>query len=119
MAGGMDDFNRQVLFMTLQEHVDAGRNPVEAAGEVLFLDELMVNDGTITEDAAAVNRTIVEAWLAETLNVSAEQVGPHVAQVAEYLSFLRERAITTSREWMGASEKAWGAWRRTRPDDRQ
>lgn len=120
MAGGMDDINRQVLFLTLQEHFDAGRAPVEAAGEVLFLEELMVKDGTITADSAVGNRKIVEAWLAETLGASAENVGAQVARAAEYVSFLRERVpITTSREWIGVSEQAWREWRRTHPDDQQ
>lgn len=113
----MDDIDRQMLFLTLQEHVDAARTPAEAAGEVLFLEELMVMDGTITEDAASKHRQIIETWLAETLKVSPEDLGSHAAQAADYASFLRERAPTTSREWMSVSEQAWREWRRVQPRD--
>lgn len=80
----------------------------------------MVKDGTLDEAAASGNRRIVEAWLVDALNLLPEDVGRHTAQVADYVSFLRERVpIKTSLEWMGVSEQAWREWRRAQPHDRE
>jgi hypothetical protein len=111
IGAGMDDLNKQAVLLALQDHIEAGRTPAEAAGEVQFLDELMA---IVSEDEALKSRRIIELWLAEALNVSPDELGPHLAVSKEYMQFLRER-VTMGRglEWMQKLDESWREWRRT------
>lgn len=109
----MDNLNERAVRAAIQDHLDAGRTPAEAAGEVRFLDETMAEQGiTLKEDAEATRR-YVEAWLTETLDASPEEVQAQLQLADEYTRFLHER-VPTAPDQMPMPEKAWRDWRQAR-----
>jgi hypothetical protein len=109
----VDDLNEMVVRAALQDHIDAGRTPTEAAGEVRFLDEVMFEQGIATKDAVKESRRIIESWLAETLGVSAHEMNAELQGADEYTRFLHEKVVTKP-DQMPITEEAWREWRQAR-----
>ena len=111
------DLNAMVVKAAIQDHLNADRTPVEAAGEVRFLDEVMVKHGISKKEDAEATRRLVESWLAETLDVSGEDLRANLQLAEEYTQFLHERVVTQANQ-MPRTENAWREWRQTRGEDR-
>jgi hypothetical protein len=114
MIGGLvNNLNEKVVRATLQDHIDAGRTPVEAAGETSFLDEVMVEQGILEKETAQEDRRIIESWLEETLDVSPQELNTYLQLADEYTQFLRERVLTKPKQ-MPLTDRAWRDWRQAR-----
>ncbi len=109
----MNNLNERVVRAALQDHIDACRTPVEAAGEVRFLDEVMAEQGIVSKEGAQENRGIIESWLAETLNVTPQDMNTDLQLVDEYTQFLHER-VPSKPNQMPMTDKAWRDWRQAR-----
>lgn len=104
------ELNEQVVRMAIQDHLNAGRTPVEAAGEVRFLDETMANHGIVLKEDAEATRRYTEAWLTETLDGSPEEVQASLQVADEYTRFLHEKVVAAPNQ-MPRAEAAWREWR--------
>ena len=106
----MDNLNEMVVRAALQDHIDAGRTPVEAAGEVRFLDEVMAEQGVVDKETVEESRRTIESWLSETLGVSPQEVASDLQAADEYLRFLHERVVARPNQ-MPMTDTAWREWR--------
>jgi hypothetical protein len=109
----VNSLNERVVRAALQDHIDAGRTPVEAAGEVRFLDEVMAEQDIVSKETAEENRRIIESWLAEALDVSPQDLHADLQLADEYTQFLHERVVTKPNQ-MPMTETAWREWHQTR-----
>ena len=87
----MDSLNERVVRAAIQNHITAGRPPVEAAGEVRFL----------------------ERWLTETLDASPEVAEASLQLADEYTQFLHERVVAQPNQ-MSRTDNVWRDWRQKR-----
>ena len=110
MDGGL---NEKFVRLTLQDHVDGGRTPVEAAGEVRWLDEVMVQQNIVPKETAEESRHVIDRWLAEMLKLSPEEMQPHMQLADQYTQFLHEKVVTRPHQMPDASQ-AWREWRQAR-----
>jgi hypothetical protein len=109
----VNNLNERVVRAALQDHIDAGRTPVEAAGEVRFLDEVMVEQDIVSNETAEDSRRTIEGWLAETLGVSPQDMNDALQLADEYAKFLHEKVVTKPKQ-MPMTERAWRDWRQAR-----
>jgi hypothetical protein len=109
----VNSLNERVVRAALQDHIDAGRTPVEAAGEVRFLDEVMVEQDIVSKETAEENRRIIDGWLAEILDVLPQDMHADLQLADEYPQFLHERVVTKPNQ-MPITEQAWRDWRQAR-----
>ena len=107
------ELNERVVRAAIQDHLSGGRTPVEAAGEVRWLDEVMAEQGITPKEVAEATGRYVEAWLTETLDASPEEMQAHLQLAAEYTQFLHERVVTAPNQ-MPRTEEAWREWRQAR-----
>lgn len=111
----VDNVNIEAVRDHLQERVRHGRTPVEAAGEVRLLNELQASQGVLSNETRNELISVIDEWLADAMDVSADEVAPYSVMSAEYAQFLVERvSIDVKSNPLLMIDAAWAEWRKTR-----
>src|SRR5215211_7459540 len=100
--------NAEAVQDMLEERVRRGRTPIEAAGEVLWLADLYVNQKLLSGRTQNEMNQVVSEWLMSTINLSTDEIRPYQMMAAEYARFLAQRArIDTTRNAMAMIDDGW------------
>lgn len=94
----------------LDERLQAGRTPGEAAGEILFAKDKQLSIGALDRQSRAEIGEIVDQWLAQATDD--ESATTHRSIATFYASFLTERVSwDLSAHVSTRIDAAWQEWR--------
>ncbi len=89
----MDDdgstINASAVRSHLDERMQAGRTPAEAAGEILFAKDKQLSLGALSQQSRAEIDDIVNDWFAHATDLA--NVTAHRLVASQYARFLMER----------------------------
>lgn len=114
LGGGCEsNIHERAITESLDERVRDGRSRLEAAGEVIFLKNLMVKHGLLSEASRDEIFAIVDGWLSSKSQdtISEQRVEQRLAR--EYADFLKPRVtLAPDADPMKMIDAALRDWRR-------